>query len=75
MRVAEPAIAAAQQHHALARRVQVGQQGFRSSAKIWVPTGTLMTTSGAPAPVRSDPAPLPPFGRGNAGCSGSRSAC
>src|SRR3978361_739723 len=33
----------------------------RSSARIWVPSGTLITTSGAPAPVRAAPEPLPPF--------------
>ncbi len=62
VRVAEPAVAAAAASVIrLPGRSRSASRVSRSSARIWVPIGTLMTRSGAPAPVRSAPAPLPPF--------------
>ncbi len=63
MGVAEAAIAAAQQHDALARRVEVGEQGLLVVVEDLRADGHLDDARpSAPAPVRSEPAPLPPLG-------------
>ena len=61
MRVAEAAVAAAQQHDALARRVEVGEHGLLVVVEDLGADRHLEHHVVAPAPVRSAPAPSPPF--------------
>ena len=76
VRVAEAAVAAAQQHHALAGRVEVGEQrlavlGEDLRADRHLDHHVRRARAGAVGARRR----CRPSSRGNAACSGSRSAC